>query len=480
MQKKFLSNLFLLVVLNLLIKPFFILGIDAEVQNRVGEIEYGNYFALLNFSFLLNILLDLGITNYNTRNIAQHPQLIEKHFSKIFWLRMVLFFLYGSFTAVSAIFTGYSSHEFYLLIWLMFNQFLVAVIQFSRSNFGGLHLFRTDAIVSVLDRLLMILFCSMLLWTEIAGDEFKIEWFVYSQTAAYLITAVVAMVLLRYETGGIKINLKKDFSMVLLKNSFPYAVLIFLMMMYSRLDSVMLERLLADGDEQAGIYAQGYRYLDAVNMFALLFAGILLPVFARLLQHKENIFPILDLSVRLLLSASVTVGLVAFLFQENLLDLRYDTVTAESARSFGYLILSFIPVSITYIFGTLLTANKNLRQLNWMAFGGLILNVMLNYLMIPHYKAEGAALATLITQSLTALVQLIIAYRIFRINVNWNIYGGLMMLAVAVFVTYYFTKEMDFMKSISLTCLSAVVIILITGLFKFSDIRQMIYFKNQD
>lgn len=92
MQKKFLSNLFLLVVLNLLIKPFFILGIDAEVQNRVGEIEYGNYFALLNFSFLLNILLDLGITNYNTRNIAQHPQLIEKHFSKIFWLRMVLFF----------------------------------------------------------------------------------------------------------------------------------------------------------------------------------------------------------------------------------------------------------------------------------------------------------------------------------------------------------------------------------------------------
>lgn len=472
--------MFLLVVLNLLIKPFFILGIDAEVQNRVGEIEYGNYFALLNFSFLLNILLDLGITNYNTRNIAQHPQLIEKHFSKIFWLRMVLFFLYGSFTAVSAIFTGYSSHEFYLLIWLMFNQFLVAVIQFSRSNFGGLHLFRTDAIVSVLDRLLMILFCSMLLWTEIAGDEFKIEWFVYSQTAAYLITAVVAMVLLRYETGGIKINLKKDFSMVLLKNSFPYAVLIFLMMMYSRLDSVMLERLLADGDEQAGIYAQGYRYLDAVNMFALLFAGILLPVFARLLQHKENIFPILDLSVRLLLSASVTVGLVAFLFQENLLDLRYDTVTAESARSFGYLILSFIPVSITYIFGTLLTANKNLRQLNWMAFGGLILNVMLNYLMIPHYKAEGAALATLITQSLTALVQLIIAYRIFRINVNWNIYGGLMMLAVAVFVTYYFTKEMDFMKSISLTCLSAVVIILITGLFKFSDIRQMIYFKNQD
>ncbi|MBL7900229.1 MAG: polysaccharide biosynthesis C-terminal domain-containing protein, partial [Crocinitomicaceae bacterium] len=107
-------------------------------------------------------------------------------------------------------------------------------------------------------------------------------------------------------------------------------------------------------------------------------------------------------------------------------------------------------------------------------------NVLLNYLMIPHYKAEGAALATLITQSLTALVQLIIAYKIFRIEINWNIYGGLFLLAVTVFTTHYFTKEMDFTKSISITCLSAVIIILITGLFRFSDIRQMIRFKNQD
>ena len=53
-----------MVVLNLLVKPIAIFGIDAEVQDRVGTEDYGLYFALLNFSFLFNILLDFGINNF--------------------------------------------------------------------------------------------------------------------------------------------------------------------------------------------------------------------------------------------------------------------------------------------------------------------------------------------------------------------------------------------------------------------------------
>ena len=55
MKQKFVWNLFLIVILNLLIKPFYIIGIDAEVINRVGLTEYGNYFALINLSFYLTL-----------------------------------------------------------------------------------------------------------------------------------------------------------------------------------------------------------------------------------------------------------------------------------------------------------------------------------------------------------------------------------------------------------------------------------------
>lgn len=37
MKKEFLFNIILLVLINLLIKPLFIFGIDLGVQNRLGE-----------------------------------------------------------------------------------------------------------------------------------------------------------------------------------------------------------------------------------------------------------------------------------------------------------------------------------------------------------------------------------------------------------------------------------------------------------
>ena len=90
MQKKFLKNLGLLLFLNLLIKPFWVLGIDRSVQNAVGSEDFGFYFSILNFSFLFIILLDFGITNFNNRNIAQNNQLLNKHFSGILILKFLL------------------------------------------------------------------------------------------------------------------------------------------------------------------------------------------------------------------------------------------------------------------------------------------------------------------------------------------------------------------------------------------------------
>ena len=96
MQQKFLSNLVLLLLLNLVIKPVAIFGIDATVQNQVGSEEYGLYFSLLNFTYLFNILLDLGINNFTTKNVAQYPGLMAKYMGRIAGLRLVLFVLYAN------------------------------------------------------------------------------------------------------------------------------------------------------------------------------------------------------------------------------------------------------------------------------------------------------------------------------------------------------------------------------------------------
>ena len=158
MKRKFITNLGFLLFLNLLVKPFWIFGIDRTIQNITAPGEYGFYFTILNFTFLFNILLDFGITNFNNRNIAQNNHLLNKHFSGIALLRLILAVVYFVIIFTIATIIGYDSRHFYFLAFLGINQFLVSFILYLRSNISGLLLFKIDSGISILDRILIILF----------------------------------------------------------------------------------------------------------------------------------------------------------------------------------------------------------------------------------------------------------------------------------------------------------------------------------
>lgn len=427
MQRKFITNLALLLSLNLLVKPFWIFGIDRTVQNVVGPGEYGFYFAILNFSFLFNILLDLGITNFNNRNIAQHNHLLNKHFSGIISLRLMLAVLYLIVTMGIGLAAGYDQRQLMFLAIMGGNQFLASFVLYLRSNISGLLLFRTDSLISVLDRSLMILICGILLWTNVAGGEFRIEWFVLAQTLSYFLTACVAFIIVVIRSSFRKMFWNKAFSLMVLKKSFPFAVLILLMTFYNRIDSVLIERLIPGmkGDREAGIYASAYRLLDAANQFAYLFAVLLLPIFSRMIRQGNKVGDMVRLSFSLLFIAAITLATLSAYYSDELMELFYVSHTRESARVFELLMWCFIPISTTYVFGTLLTASGNLFHLNLIAASGMVMNIALNFWLIPLLGARGSAAASLVTQFLTALAQVWLATVYFRLKPDYGLLSRL-------------------------------------------------------
>ncbi len=443
MQKKFLTNLILLLFLNLLVKPFWLLGIDVEVQNIVGLEEYGFYFAILNFTFLFNIILDFGITNFNNRNIAQNNQLLNKHFSGIVILRLLLALVYVLVIfSVALIWWGPSFRHLYFLGFLALNQFLLSSILYLRSNISGLLHFRLDSFLSVLDRLLMILFCGLLIWNEATRDHFRIEWFVYAQTAAYFLTASIAALIVMKKARFRKLSWNWPFFMMILKQSLPFATLTFLMAIYNRVDAVLLARILpgAQGEAQAGIYAHAYRILDVFNQFAYLFAVLLLPLFAHMLKRKENIEKLVKLAFSMLFTVSVIVAFLSSFYSFHIMDLFYDEQIMASASAFGVLIFGFIAISTTYVFGTLLTANGSLKQLNAVALAGVLISLIMNVILIPKLLATGSAIASVSAQFITAFVQMLLAIHILRFRINYPYIGILAIFLMIVLGAFYYTK----------------------------------------
>lgn len=455
MQKKFVKNLALLLFLNLFIKSIYILGFDRAVQNEVGAASYGIYFAIFNFSFILTIILDFGITNFNIKNIAQNNHLLTKHFSGLFTLKLILAIIYIIIVVISGLVIGYDTRLMKLLLVQGFNMFLLFLINYLRSNLSGLHLFKTDAIVSVLDRSILIILCIIMLQTDMLHNEDGIMYFVYAQTIAYFISAVTAFIIILGKTQSFKIEWNWVFALMILKKSLPFAILTLLMSFYNRIDSVMIERMLpiGVGDVQSGIYAQAFRLLDATNMIAFLTAGMLLPIFSRMLKYKESVEALVKLISTLLLAPAILIGVGCLFYSTELIEWLYprhinETMEVyamhleESSKIFGFLMLSFVAVSTTYIFGTLLTANGNMKQLNIMAAFGMILNISLNLILIPELMAYGSAISSLITQFLTAGIQVIIAQRIFRFKVNYRLLNTFIVYLVGVIAINYATHEM--------------------------------------
>ncbi len=481
LRKNFIINLIFLLSLNVLIKPFWIFGVERSVQNIVGAEEFGLYFSLFNFSLLLNILLDLGITNFNNRNISQNPALLTKHVSNIVSLKLLLAIFYAILTLSIALIVGYDERQFRILSLLIVNQFLLSLILYLRSNLSGLHLFKTDSFVSVLDRFLMIILCSILIWGNVTSTPFKIEWFVLIQTFSYLLTALVAFILVLRKTKFFKLNFDFRFFRIFLYKSYPYALLILLMSFYNRIDSVMLERLLPNGKEQAGIYAQAYRILEAASMYPYLFSILLLPMFARMIKKKENILPLIKLSFLLVIIPAIILFNICITHSEDIMDLMYVEHVDSSSTILHLLIIGFSGISTTYIFGTLLTANGNLRYLNIMASFGMLLNVVLNFILIPKYNVLGAAVSSMTTQIFTALSQVFIAKKVFDMKIDYKL---IVSLIIFVGVSFFISKTLSiyvhhWIKEAFLTGILCLILAFVTGLFKINAIFDILKEKSK-
>jgi O-antigen/teichoic acid export membrane protein len=356
----------------------------------------------------------MGITNFNNRNIAQHNHLLSKYFSNMVMLKLLLAVVYGITGGIIGVFLNFDAQRWLLFAFLLFNQFLLSFVLYLRSNISGLQYFKTDSIISVIDRLLLIGLCGFLLLTR--REQFSIEWFVYAQSVSYGLTALIAFVFVYRKAQFFRLQFNLTFLWLIVKQSYPFALLVLLMGLYTRMDMVMLETMLPNGAEQAGIYAQSFRILDAVSMFAYLFSTLLLPMFSRMLKQKENVGQLTHLSFLLVIVPTLVFVISTFTYKTELMSLMYDSHIGESAHIYGILILSFVPISSAYIFGTLLTANNSLKTLNIIACGGMLLNFTLNCIVIPRYGAYGAAISSVATQYLTCIIQMIVCKKTFKFH----------------------------------------------------------------
>jgi O-antigen/teichoic acid export membrane protein len=137
---------------------------------------------------------------------------------------------------------------------------------------------------------------------------------------------------------------------------------------------------------------------------------------------------------------------------------------------------SFVSISITYIFGTLLTANGNLKQLNIVAAIGVIINVSLNFLFIPIFKAQGAAFTSLCVQFATCFIQFVIAKQTFNLRLGAKLWISIFSFIILTSITTIILKNtsLNWIYSFLISLFSGIVIAFITKMLDYKELKNLI------
>ncbi|MFI5186124.1 MAG: polysaccharide biosynthesis C-terminal domain-containing protein [Chitinophagales bacterium] len=411
-HSKFYSSLVLLIILNVIIKPIWIFGIDRQVQNITGVAAYGTYFSLLNLSIVFGFLLDWGLNNFINRELAAKKTELQQQLGSLLLLKFLFFFIYIIVVTAVAQLSGVKRWD--ILFGVISIQFLTFLFLFLRNVITANQWFKTDAWLSVLDKTLMIFACGAFIFFSPLFGSISIQRFITAQIVCTIIATFIVFIILLYRGIVFRKPSFQFFKRTVILSVLPFAITIFLMSIHIRLDGFLLERLHHNGAHEAGIYAAAYRLLDASNMVGYLIASFFMPFMARLWSENKPLQEIVLQTRHLQLMFAITVAAITIMLAPSLQKILYHRDDAYGVQILQWCLPALIGYGFTQVYGTVMTATGNIVAFCYLNGAAVLINVIMNLFLIPGYGAFGCCISALSSQFFLGISTMIFVHQKLR------------------------------------------------------------------
>lgn len=182
----------------------------------------------------------------------------------------------------------------------------------------------------------------------------------------------------------------------ILKDSWPLIFSGIAITVYMRVDQLMISSM--SGNAELGLYSAVVRLTEAFCLIPLAFIQSTFPKLIRLKEENEQEFysALQNLYDRVSLMGYASI-LFASLFSKELLGVLYGDTYVKAAPILSLLIWSVVFMTLGTARGSfMVTMNLTGLYLKTVAIASII-NITLNYILIPKYGAFGAAAATVVS-----------------------------------------------------------------------------------
>jgi O-antigen/teichoic acid export membrane protein len=431
MKRIFRNTSFLLfgTVANKILALIFL----AVIARFLGPDEFGKYSFAISFTAICLVLGDLGLNAIAVREVSPDRQQAQKYLGNIVLAKILLSGL--AVILVLIIFSfirGYPPETRKLVYVVGISVFFSSVSSSLRWIFQAFQKMEWEAMINVLHGIAMLGTGFILLYLGFG---------VIGLGYAYLFTSV-GLLLFSYLIVSAKFvrpRLEVDFNLwkSLLKMSVPIGVTTIFASLYLNVDTVMLS--LMKNDSAVGFYNAGHRLIEVVKLIPANFAVAVFPAMSDCHRaSSETLTKLLRKSMQYMFIIAFPLIVVTVILAYRIIPLVCGDGFGPAVYTLQILIWGGGMAFFSCIGGWCLYAIGRQRIPMYACAAGLVVNVILNFFLIPRFSHIGAAVAIVVAEVLVTTLTFIYIFKFVKVNpfppkIPWIILASLIM-GVAVWL----------------------------------------------
>lgn len=360
------------------------------VARYLGPEQFGIFSYALAFVAIFGSVAKMGLDGIVVRNLVNDPNSRDIYLGTAFWLKVS-----GAILTLSITFAAmlYIKNDFLTNLYIAIIAFGLAFQSFEVVDFY----FQSKALSKFVSlcKMIQLVLSSALKLMLIAIDA-DLFWFVVISLFDQISLGIALYLSYKYQKLG-SFYMKFDLlvARILLRDSWPLILSSIVIAIYSRIDQILIKEFL--GEREAGVYVAALRLCEFSYFIPALISNSL---FHSILEAKKISSELykkrLYLMHKMMLWISIALILIIYLISDTIVSFLYGSLYHEAG-----VVLKISLFSLIFVFSLVGTAQYLIAE-NMVFFAffrnalGMSVNVISNYMLIPIYGINGAAMSSVL------------------------------------------------------------------------------------
>jgi len=376
-----------LIIYNVL--GFFITMYTARYLGATG---FGILSLALSITGIFAVFSDLGLSTLMIRDVARDKSLTDRYVTNVSILKILLAGLTFGLVALTVTVLGYpkliSTVIYLITVSTVLNAFatvLTAVFQANeKMEYMSVNYILTGVLLTV--------------GTAI-GIYYGLDvvYFAYVYVVSSLFVLIPTTIIYLWKFSLPELELDLSFWRPVLKEAWPFGVTGLLVNIYYWVDSVILSVLI--GTEVVGWYNAAYKLIVVILFIPSVLNMTIFPVMSRLyVKSEDSLRYVYEKYFKYMAIIAIPMGVGTTLLANKIILLIFGSQYTPSVVALQILIWSSVIIFLSGAFTILVQTSNKQMVVTQITAVNVVLNVVLNLILIPHFSYIAASVVTVVTE----------------------------------------------------------------------------------